>query len=233
MKAFFSCGAGDFIAIESFLEDSVKRQIREFYLFTRSAPFIIDLIRLHPYWQSCKIHVPYTDAQIKAFGVYAFYDIKHLRRTTGKEHSELNDATDFSGEALYPAILAGHEKYKESLFKIYPLPVDVVIDRASNADDRMVKKGRNLTDTELEIIMDRKKGKTFAFPSPETTTMIDALGLVSGCTEFYGVDSMLSVFAARQDNIKKIQVKTINPIYKKWKAIYDPNNKIEVLDGFK
>lgn len=232
MKVYISCGAGDFIAIESFLTDAEKKDITEFYLFTRAGSVIEQFIRMHSLWKDCKVHIPYTPEQIRGFGTYSFFDIKHLRNKTRNPWPELNEVTDMSGEVLYPQILGGSRKYNKSEFIIEPTPCEVVLDAESNNDDRMVKMGRNLTPDELVRI-------SFMFPDKQITkvgigitSLQEAISLVKGCGHFVGVDSMLACLAARQDSIQSITVKTINHIYKKWLPIYDPHKKIKVVDSF-
>lgn len=232
MKVYISCGAGDFIAIESFLTDAEKMQITEFYLFTRAGNTIKELISFHPYWRRCKVHIPYTEEEIRAFNTYAFFDINHLKTLTGKKWEELNGVLDYSGEKLYPQILSSQRKYNRSDFEISPLICQVILDRESNNDDRMVKQGRNLTERELMAVEEMFPAQKITEVGIGKTTLKEALGLVKGCNHFVGVDSMLACWAARQPHIKTITVKTINHIYKKWLPIYDPFRRIKVLDSF-
>ncbi len=230
MKVYISCGAGDFIAIESFLVDSMKKQITEFYLFTRAAETIKQLISFHPYWRGLPVHIPLTEKQILDYGVYSFFDKNHLKRKTHLLWPMLDDVQDFSGELLYPEILKGNVKYKESLFEIDKIDCDIVLDAESNNDPRMTKNGRNLTIEEITKIIEDNDKKIITQVGLGKTDLKTALGFVKGCKEFYGVDSMLACYAARQPGIEKIVVKTINPIYIKWLPIYDPMQKITVIE---
>ncbi len=230
MIAYFSCGAGDFIAIESFMTDDEKKNISGFYLFTRAGKTIEKLIRLHPMWKDLPVEIPYTPEEIRAYGIYAFYDINHLRKITNKEFMFLGMAHDFSGEKIYPSILDDSRKYTESLFNVQEIHVSVVVDVYSGSDDRLNAKGRSLTPYEIVKIGRQHQSGHVVFPSEESNELSESLGYVAGCKFFYGVDSMLSVWAARQKNIEEITVKTVNPIYRKWRKIYDPFNRINVKE---
>lgn len=232
MKVYISCGAGDFIAIESFLTDEEKHGITEFYLFTRAGSVIEKLIRMHPIWGQCEVHIPYTSEQIRAFDTYSFFDMQHLRNKTRNPWPELKGVIDMSGEVLYPQILNGTRKYNKSEFNIQAKPCQVVLDAESNNDDRMVAKGRNLTQDELVRISHMFPGQQITNVGIGLTELEEAMSLVKGCQHFAGVDSMLACWAARQDGIQSITVKTINHIYKKWLPIYDPHKRIKVVDSF-
>ena len=236
MKAYFSCGAGDFIAMESFMTLQEKQNISEFALFTRAAETISDLISLHPIWKNRKIHICMTPEEILGFGVYAFYSIRHLKTITGRDWPILQDAIDISGEVFYPGILSGVRKFRGSGFEVTPCnePDICVIDSESHADDRLVKLGRNLTSTELAYVKQWIHSRSFHFVEVGVgkTTVKEALSWVAGCKEFYGVDSMLAAWAARQEGIEKIEVKSVNPVYRRWLPIYDPLSKIKVRGKF-
>jgi hypothetical protein len=232
MKAYFSCGAGDFISIESFLTDEEKRNITGFVLATRAANVIERLIRLHSLWKDLPVVSLFTEPEIFSYGVYSFYDIPHLERITKKKFPELNGVIDYSGEIVYnQQILKGLRLYNKSEFEIEPLKCDVVLDFESNNDSRLNKMGRNFTENERKIarslfppdydIIETGIGKT---------SLEEALRYVAGATHFIGVDSMLSCYAARL-NKSSLIVKTVNPIYIKWLPIYDPLNKVELRFG--
>ncbi len=229
--AYFSCGAGDFIAIESFLTLVEKKEISEFVLFTRAARVIEKLIRLHPIWKNCAVIIPLTPDEIFSFGTYSFFTIPKMRAKTGQPWPALDGAIDYSGDIVYPKILSGKLKFTESLFEVEAIEVDVVCDPASNADDRLCAKGRNLTEDELKFV--ESISSQVKMLGIGETTIPEALGYVKGCREFYGVDSMLSVWAGRQTGINNIMVKTVNPTYIRWQPIYDPFKLIEVVDTIK
>ena len=234
MKAYFSCGAGDFIAIESFMTDREKNNISEFVLFTRAAQYIKELILIHPIWKDKKITVPLTPEEIRDFKIYSFYDIKHLEKITGRIWPETEGALDFSGERIYPEILNDERHYTISLFDPPKMPeFTSIIDASSNADDRLTKKGRNLTPDEINVIKSQHNSEAnIKFVGPEYTTISEALGLIRNTHFFWGVDSMCSVWAARQ-RLAHSRIKTVNPIYRKWRKIYDPFRKLEVVDAIR
>ena len=230
MTAYFSCGAGDFIAMESFMTMEQKKEITSFSLFTRAGKWIEELIKLHPIWRELPVFIPMTPKQIRAYGVYSFFSIPKVEKITGYM---LDEEIDYSGDVFYPDILTGKRKYTESLFEVDAIPITMVCDPQSHADDRTVKNGRNFTEKEEDIISNRYMGMMLNDDFKELgdgkTSMIEALGYVKGCKYFYGVDSMLSVWAARQDGIVSTVVKSIHPIYYKWQKIYDPFNRIQVV----
>lgn len=228
MKAYFSCGAGDFIAIESFLTDREKDTITEFWLFTRAAKTIKELIRLHPRWCNLPVHIPFSEQQIFSLDTYAFFSLQHMRKLTRKLWPELNGCYDFSGDVIYPQILKKRRRYNKHEFQIEPIECDIVIDPASNADDRLVARGRNLTNDELIEFKDKNRGRDIKLIGPGKSMLPEALAMIKGCKTFFGVDSMCAAWACRQD-INEITVKTVNPIYIKWLPIYDPNKKITRL----
>ncbi len=229
--AYFSCGAGDFIAIESFLTYAQKKEIGKFILFTRAAKWIEELIRLHPIWKDCEVMIPLTPEEIRAYDTYSFFSIPKLKKKTRQDWPILDGALDCSGDALYPDILTGKTKFTESLFEVEALPITIACDPHSDADERSTRAGRNFTLDERNIAEDLADyGSDFINLGIGSTSLREALGYVRGCAVFYGVDSMLSVWAARQTGIGKIVVKSINPIYKRWQPIYDPFKQIEVVE---
>lgn len=224
MKAYFSCGGGDFIAIESFLTMAEKESITEFILFTRSAKYIIPLIKLHPIWKNLKITVPLTEKQIMDYGVYSFYHIPHLKKVTKRNWSELSgDVKDCSGEIIYRQILREERPYTESLFHVKQIDCDIVIDKHSGSDDRLIKKGRSLKFEEMMACV----GDGTIVLNQEKMSMEESLGYVKGCKSFLGIDSMMSVWGARQ-NLNHMRVKSINKIFYKWLPIYDPFGRMDV-----
>lgn len=227
--AYFSCGAGDFIAIESFLTYAQKKEIGMFVLFTRAARWIEELIRLHPIWKDLPVVIPFKPEQIREYGVYSFFSMLKMKKQTRQDWPILDGAVDYSGDALYPDILAGKVKFTESLFQVPVIRCGVAVDYESHADDRSVKAGRNFTTEEKQLAF-----QPMIQPGPrmlsEGLTMKESLGYVKGCRFFYGVDSMLSVWAARQTTIEKIVVKSINPIYKRWRPIYDPFKQVRIVE---
>jgi len=232
MMAYFSCGVGDFIAIESFLTDKEKSGISGFFLATRAARTIEKLIRLHPVWKNLSVIIPFTEKEIFEFKTYAFFDINHFNRLTEMYPAVLRNALDYSGDVVYSQILKKERAFTKSLFDVAPLFCDIVIDAESHADDRLVKKGRNLTKKNVSDIKKRNRGKKIIEAGIKKTSLYNALAYVRGCKEFYGVDSMLASWAARQAGIKKIVVKSVNPIYIKWLPIYDPYKKITIIKSF-
>jgi hypothetical protein len=239
MKAFFSCGLGDFLAIESFLTDAEKRLITSFELFTRAQNDIREVIACHPLWKDLPINAPISmlewQESIDKRSIYAVYDIEHMRKITHKSWEYLNtDTLDFSGEKLYPSILSGDRKYNKSEFQFGTIEgYSIVIDPQSNNDPRLNAKGRNLTVLENFNLIDMInlfKLKS-AYIGKGSTTIKSALALINGATHFAGVDSMAACWAARVCP-GLILVKTLNPIYRKWKKIYDPFDRIIILDDF-
>jgi len=239
MRAFFSCGIGDFISIESFMTDEEKRKITEFWLFTRSAYGIAKIIKLQHLWKDLPIHIPMTNEEwdseyIKRRGIYAVYDIPHLRKITNQPWPEMDEALDFSGEVIYKQILSKQRLFNKSELSIESKKCDLVIDAESNNDPRLNAKGRNLTETELKNVYEL--ASEFGFSEIKEigmgkTDFVEALEYVKGATAFAGCDSMASCYAARTD--KKISlVKSVNPIYFKWLPIYDPNNIHNALCNF-
>lgn len=231
--AFISGGLGDFIAIESFLTDEEKNLIAGFYLFTRAAESIKILIHKHPIWKSLSITIPFTAYEIRSFNTYAFFNIDsvyNITKCNSDKFSYLKDCFDLSGDNVYPEILAGNRKYNKSLFDFPGRSYECVIDAESDADDRLVRKGRNLEDKDIKNIL--KIYPEAFFVGIGRTTLIQAMSAVQNSPVFCGVDSALAAWACRCKNVEKIHVKTVNPIYKKWLPIYDPFGKVKIIsDG--
>lgn len=226
MKAYFSCGAGDFIAMESFFSEEEKGMISEFVLATRGAETIKQLISFHPIWKDKPVHILFKEKEILSYKVYAFYDIAHLEKITRKKYPVLSGAWDCSGEVIYnQQILKGTRKFKGSGFEFEPLECDVVFDPESNNDDRLVKKGRNFTDQEKAEVYSNFKGLNIKEVGLGKTSLLEAFQYVSGAKHFIGVDSMLACYACRTEK-ESINIKTVNHIYEKWLPIYDPLNKV-------
>lgn len=229
--AYFSCGAGDFIAIESFLTIKQKKEIGKFVLFTRAASVIEEIISLHPIWEKCEVVIPLSPDEILGLGIYSFFSIPKMKKKTNQEWPLLDGAIDYSGDFVYPHILSGVLRFTESLFEVKPIAIDIACDSASHADVRLSARGRNFTEREMDYVRGLSKEKTVKFLGIDKTTVTEALGYVRGCDCFYGVDSMLSVWAGRQASIKNIVVKTVNDIYRKWRPVYDPFRVITVVDN--
>lgn len=233
--AYISGGLGDFIAIESFLTLQEKEAVTGFFLFTRAAYLIQQIIKTHPIWKDLPITIPFSPSEIRSFNTYAFFrpsSVYKLTHSPLERFGYLQDCLDFSGDRLYPDILGGYRDFTESLFKIPVMdnPPSCVIDPASAADDRAIRKGRNLNDTEISNLLENYPGAKFV--GPNTTNLMDALSMVQGTHVFRGIDSAMSVLAARCLGKKDIIVKTINPIYLKWKKIYDPFDRVTTVESF-
>ncbi len=115
MTAYFSCGAGDFIAMESFMTMEQKKEITGFILFTRAAKWIEELIKLHPMWKDLPVDIPMTPEKIRSYNVHSFFSIPSMEKKTGWM---LDNAIDYSGDVFYPDIKSGKRKYTESLFEV-------------------------------------------------------------------------------------------------------------------
>jgi len=229
--AFISGGLGDFISIESFLTNDEKKSIAGFYLFTRAAESIKILIRKHPIWKSLSITIPFTPYEIRSFNTYAFFNIDSVFKITRWHPDRFNylrDCLDLSGDNIYPKILSGDRKYNESLFDFLGRSYNCIVDAESEADDRLVRQGRNLTDKDIENIL--KFYPDAFFVGIGRTTLIQAMSAIQNSPVFCGVDSALAAWACRCEAVKKIQIKTINSIYKKWLPIYDPFGKVNIIE---
>jgi hypothetical protein len=235
--AFISGGLGDFIAIESFLTPDEKRAVTGFYLFTRAAAGIKTLIEAHPIWQYLPVTIPFTPMEIRSFNTYAFFNIPsvfNITQSSPGRFGYLQDCFDFSGDALYPDILRGDRQYSQSLFDFSGIPNmkhSCVIDPESGADDRLVSKGRNLTDAEIQVILLSHPGAFFI--GQGRTNLIEAMAAVQQSPVFCGVDSAMAAWACRCPGVEKIQVKTVNSIYKICLPIYDRFKKVEIIEGGK
>ena len=230
--AYISGGLGDFIAIESFLTLQEKEAVTGFFLFTRAAYLIRQLIEVHPIWKNLPVTIPFTPGEIRSFNTYSFFMISsvyRLTRSPAEKFGYLSGCFDWSGDRLYPGILNGTRKFTESLFDIYPSTKtpQCVIDAASQADDRATRKGRNLTPVEITNTLTRYPDAQFV--GSNAMSLIESMSLIKRTPVFIGVDSAMSVYAARCKDIKKIVVKSVNPVYYKWKTIYDPLDRVEAI----
>jgi len=232
-------GIGDFVAIEPFLFKKYYNKIGNVILATRGFKEITTLLKLsYPELNIINLFPEFPN------NFYAFilgddvlnylYDNNYFNRGILEFDRSDNDVIDFSIFKIFQLIKNGYLDFNESVFttKIYTdisrfnLPNEYIsVVTTSNRDPIHKARGRNLTEFEIERIVDYCNKIDVvgvcvycncANPNKklihlQNITPIESLEVVKNSNKYLGIDSWLSVIAGYKFDYDDIKVKCFNP----------------------
>jgi hypothetical protein len=251
---FFSGGIGDVFALESYMTDSMRANLRAIYYGTRQyKPIQEAFSKLGNYPNLIKQHPVWTD-----FGSFwAFYSKTDCIRRMKSQHvivdKEFFESADWSISKIFEEIKRGKRKYNGCSFlkgvmadiSHLKLPQEYVVICPYSTDKRLVsrdfsKKDWNVVENYLSktgrIGVVLNKGD---YAVPESSRWINMSNKTSICesieilkkARFYiGIDSCMCILAARHFYPANLFVKSVNKQFYNCQSIYCAPNNVRVLD---
>lgn len=243
---FITGGIGDFLAVESHLPQIVRDRFQHILLATRAQEGIKELLANHPTYSKCKVSVVYDDWS-RFFCFLSKEDAaNHVLRTPDFDRS-----IDLSISKIFPLCrnkfpYIGSGFLQQRLIDIEPfhLPTRYFVICPYSVNDRHYgKRDFNYSDWEnclkflnsidcIGVVLNvgndyvPENGKILNLSNK--TTITEAIEITKCARGYIGVDSCLSVIAAK--TLKDIYVKSINSHLDRNKSIYyAPRNDLDFI----
>jgi hypothetical protein len=250
-------GIGDFVAIEPFLFKKYYHRIDNVILATRGYKEITSLLTIaYPNLNIINIFPEFPNnfyAFVLADNVLNFlYNNDYFSRGVLEFQRSDNTIIDFSIYKIFQSIKSGYLKFNGSVFTDnkfigldkFKLPQDYIsVVTTSNRDPKHKAMGRNLTELEIESVIDycdeigmqgvcvycNCLNKNKKLIHLENITPIESLEVVKNSKKYIGIDSWLSVIAGYKFDNSDIKIKCFNPHGLDNRDCYYPLVKTEKL----
>jgi hypothetical protein len=250
---FISGGIGDVFAVESFLTNDQKENINTIYYATNKCNFIIDLFNCLKYsYPNLKHHISLWDDFSNFWAFYSLTDYL-TKSIKDKNNLDLKKSQDLSILTIFDNIKNGKIHYNESSFLKEKLTnidhllfdEDYFIILPYSTDKRMPERDFNNKDwSETINILEKNKVKGAVINNgldhiPKHSNIInlsnktktcEAIELLKKAKGFIGIDSWLSVLAAKLFSESSLQIKSQNKhCYDNAAFYYAPHKKFKFI----
>lgn len=250
---FLTGGIGDIFAVESFLSDFERSKIQTIYYATNKQQFIEQIFRSisqTPSYPNLKNH------QIlwKDFSKFwCFYSIEDYLKSSNHNHKLTHFCKDLSIIKVFEDVKAKKIKYNNSTFlkeklaliDFLNLPDDYFVILPFSSDKRMAQRDFNYNDwINIFSILKKynKKGVVInnekdIVPINENLinlsnklTILEAIEVLKKSNGYFGIDSWLSVLAAKLFEKPNLQIKSLNKhCYDNACCYYAPKTEFDFL----
>jgi hypothetical protein len=231
-SAFITGGIGDVIAVESFLPDFHRQNLKTIFYATNKRIYIEEIFNCLKSFPNLKEHISVWD-DFSSF--WCFYSIEDYFKKV-KENEKIlkvKNALDLSISKVFQSVKNGIFKYnnssflKEELIKInkFNLPKDFVIILPYSTDKRVENRDFNNEDwnniiktlNKFQIngvVINSKKefvpNNNYIIDLSEKTNLLEAIEILKISKGYFGIDSWLSVLAAKLFENTNLQIKSNN-----------------------
>lgn len=223
-------GIGDFIALDSFLSPEQKQQVEGVYLATKMAGPITDLLTDCPTYPNLK-NVTLVQDSFPA-GRTAFFSRADVIRANPHWRKELETCADLSVLVRFPACITFHgssfTSYRLADIDCFALPKKYAAICPSSPNDRAVMQGRDLDSADwrcleehvdMEAVVLNLEAGDFPYRNlAGQTSLKEAVEITKGAAAYVGVDSCLSVLAAKCR--MPLFIRSGNMHFYRWKHVY-------------
>ncbi len=250
---FITGGIGDVFAVESFLSDLERKNLDTIYYATNKRKPVELLLRSVPSFSNLENHIVVWDDFTDFWCFFSLQDCLAKLANKITVPKELRSAVDLSIFPFFQKIREGRKRYHDSSFLNYKLtdidefklPSDFLVVLPYSTDKRLFNRDFSLSDwritKEFLDLLDIKaviiNGNTD--PIPETdrfidlsgkTTVTQAIEILKSSKGYWGVDSWLSVLAAKLFDNQWLQIKSVNKhCYDNAMCYYAPKTKFDFL----
>lgn len=233
-SAFISGGIGDVLAVESFLSDQDRQSLTTIFYATNKRIYLEELFRSVNTFPNLKYHLSAWEDFSNFWCFYSLEDyIKKCRDSKISVNSKIKLAKDLSILRVFEEIKAGSLKYngcsflKDTLTNIsyLNLPQNYLVVLPYSTDKRIRKRDFNLDDWEQVLLVLKEndmKGVVINSekePIPDSnllidlsqkTTLTEAIEVLKASKGYFGIDSWMSVLAAKLFDCPNLQIKSNN-----------------------
>lgn len=241
-------------AVESFLSDAERRSVKTIFYATNKRDFIEPLMGSIKNYANLKNHVSVWDDFSKFWCFYSLEECIHKLKKDGVGHSpELKNSLDLSILRVFEQIKSGALKYNGSSFineKIadidsFELPKRYIVINPCSTDKRL--RGRDFTkddwDNSLELLRagdfygvvinqgnDTIPDSNLLIDLSNKTSVKEAVEILKHATGYVGIDTWLSVLAAKLFDEPYLHVKSVNPhCYANVECYYAPKTDFSFI----
>ena len=233
-SVFISGGIGDVIAVESFLSDEEKENLTTIFYATNKRPFLEELFKSTTSFPNLKNHINVWEDFSKFWCFYSVEDfIKKCRDCRVPFNSKIHLSKDLSILKVFEEIKLGTLKYNESSFlknqlidvNAYNLPQNYLVILPYSTDKRIRNRDFDSNDWEAILMTLKESGmkgiviNSEKEPIPESdllidlsqkTSLIQAIEILKTSRGYFGIDSWMSVLAAKLFDYPNLQIKSHN-----------------------
>lgn len=240
-------GLGDAITVESFFPDSLRATLGRVYYATRAASAVIDLFKAIPRYRSVEHVVLWEDWS----SLWCFFRKDEVAEVLKALPEAWDEVEDWSISTAFPRL--GPAKYNGSSV----LSIDVDVSRFNLPTGYVVVVPASVNDFSNRALDPQDWHRLFQFleesgrvgvvlyegagefpPHPRLidlsnrTTVAEAVTIVRGAAGYYGIDSALSVVAAKVLVPDVLRVKSRNPhLYDAAHLYYAPQTDLSFVRG--
>ena len=231
-NCFISGGLGDVLAVESFLTKNERDNLEAIYYATNKSKYIKELfnsLKNYNYPKLKEHHVVWDDFS----EFWCFYSLEQFSKTTDIQYYNSNNCLDLSILKIFNEINTNKRHYNESSFlgtnladvDYLNLPNSYFVILPYSSDKRM--KSRDFNDKDwscIDNLLKTKNKKGIVInegndPVPvfdglinlsNKLTIPEAIEVLKKSDGYFGIDSWLSVLAAKLFNFPNLQIKSLN-----------------------
>jgi hypothetical protein len=233
-SVFITGGIGDVIAVESFLTDQERQSIKNIFYATNKRIFLEPLVNSLNTFVNLEKHISLWDDFSQFWCFFSLQD--YINKTKSQKNSlnlNLKTCKDLSIFPVISDIQKGLIQYNESSFlkdKLasideFNLPDEYFIILPYSTDKRTKTRDFNANDWEQIVIMLQKSqtygvvinlekefvpSNEFIIDLSEKTELTQAIEILKRAKGYFGIDSWMSVLAAKLFDIPFLQVKSKN-----------------------
>jgi hypothetical protein len=227
---FLSGGIGDIFAVESFLTDKERNKISSIFYATSKQAIIQELFNSLS-WPKLKNHITVWDDFSDFWCFYTADECISKLSKTRQPFNEIKKAKDLSIFIVFDEIKKGNLKYNGSSFlnqkiatiKKFDLPNNYVVISPYSTDKRLI--GRDFVKQDWDNCLDYlthtnlngviiNSGNDFVpngvLNLSNKTSVTEAVEILKSAKGYVGIDSWLSVLAAKLFNPPYLQIKSVN-----------------------
>jgi|LakMenEpi03Aug12_release.lakeMendotaPanAssembly.Ray.scaffolds.fasta_scaffold15092_6 hypothetical protein len=230
---FISGGIGDVIAVESFLSTEHRNRLKTIFYATKKQQEIEQLFKSLTNYPNLEEHLSVWDDFSQFWCFYSLQDYLNKSRHIQPLKTQARVATDLSILSVFENIKSGLYQYNHSSFLQQELTNIVHLNLPSNyvvvlpySTDKRIKK-RDFTEEDwnqiLKTLKDSQiKGVVINSENEEIpesdllinlsqkTTLTEAIEVLKMAKGYFGIDSWMSVLAAKLFDIPNLQIKSQN-----------------------
>jgi len=233
-------GLGDFFAIESFFSKSLKNSLQTICYATSKYQLIQNCLKCLPNYKIEKHIVVWSDFS----KFWCFYNKKEIEvKLQNRINHELHLSQDFSISLIFNLIRNGVMKFNSCSFvennlvpiENFTLPEKYITVCPYSSDKRIVERDFDKDDwinlvkyaekenIKMVILNDKKENvpnHDLIVDISGQTSPVQAIEILKNGNGYIGIDSSLSVIAAKKFSSKSISIKSKNDHCYNWKDVY-------------
>jgi len=248
---FITGGIGDVFALESYLTDEMRNKLTTICYATRQQKSIMPLFADNPSFPLLKNHITVWNDFSNFWAFHSKQECERKLRAAGRDFpNEFVLSDDWSIAKIFPQIQQGKRAYNQSSFLKRELctvpalvPDKYVVICPCSTDKHGGKRDFSVEDWDAVLLYLSKTGRLGVILNngqdimPKShnlidlsnkTTMFESIEILKHGDFYIGIDSCLSILAARHFPPNKIMIKSTNTQFYNCEYVYCAPHKVRI-----